>query len=280
MYLTTNQRTLRNEFTFSGIGLHSGEHVNVIVRPAPCDHGVRFVCGKIHQSIPALFDYVRSTLYATTLADGECSVGTVEHLLAAIFAHQIDNCTIEVDGPEIPILNGASIIFSKQILDVGTVEQGSVADVLTLPATSITHDHSYFTSKVNKNQLIISAGVKFDNLAQEHTCIVTPESFHREIAGCRTFVHKKDIDKLIQLGLIKGGSLDNAIVLDKGNIINPEHVRFSNDLARHKILDILGDFALCGKRIVGEVSIYKPGHTSNLHFIKQLTTGAAYESER
>ena len=162
-------------------------------------------------------------------------------------------------------------MFSTKILRAGIVQQNELAETVVLPDAKLEYNDSFILTKPNKDRLTITADVQFNNIAQQRTVVVDSETFHEEVAAACTFVYSDDINKLKQAGLIKGGSLDNAIVLDNsGEAINPQKLTYGDDIVRHKILDTIGDFAVYGKRITGDVFISRPGHTVNIHFIKEL----------
>lgn len=270
------QQTISKEFSFAGIGLHTGKTVNVTVAPADVDVGIKFIRTDIDAEVVATVDNVTSTDYATTLESNNASISTIEHLLAALFAHQVDNAIIYVNGPEVPLVDGCATFFSRHIVNAGIVEQSTGVSIIKLPNARFDYNGSYIITSPS-DEFTISAKIEFENVTQGFTLAVNPKSFRTKVARSKTFVHKNDIDKLKEMGLIKGGSLDNAVVLSDTGIINPENVVFENDMVRHKILDILGDFSLCRSRILGHIFIFRPGHTVNTHFIKKLLNGHTHD---
>lgn len=271
MYSTVCQQTLRQEIKFSGVGLHTGETVNVKLIPAVVDTGIKFVfVNNDFAEVQASLMNVKSTMYATAIENNYNSVSTIEHLLAALFVHHVDNCIIQIDGPEVPLMDGCAAFFSRCIIKVGTAEQAQNAEVFYLPDAEFEYNNSRIITKTNDKILRMTAEVDFKNMSQTTRFEIDQVTFHNKIARSKTFVHKNDINKLKKMGLIKGGSLDNAVVLSDSGIINPYNAVFDDDFARHKIIDMLGDFSLCGKRLLGEIYVYKPGHTVNIHFMKKL----------
>lgn len=271
MYSSCYQQTLNAEIKFSGTGLHTGELVHVRVTPAVFDTGIKFVfTNNNFAEVKASLTNVKSTLYATILEHDFNTIGTIEHLLGALFAHQVDNAIIYVDGPEIPLLDGSAAFFSKSIINAGVIEQSKKAKLFLLPNASFKVNDSEIITKSNSNKLRITAEIDFKGVRQQIGFDINQEIFHTKIARSKTFVHENDIAKLKKMGLIKGGTIDNAVVLSDQGIINPYNMTYENDMVRHKILDILGDFSLCGVRLLGEIYIFKPGHTVNTQFIRIL----------
>lgn len=273
--MDTKQHTLRCPINFAGIGLHTGEIGDITLTPAIPFTGVKFVFNDHAQThVAANLINVKSTSYATMLAHKSQTISTVEHLLAALYAHGVDNCLIYVSGSEIPILDGSAEIFSQKIVTAGVIAQDEDVETFMFPDARLDYNDSYIITKPNPSRFILSAHVTFNNIDQQKTLDVNEYSFHNEIAPSRTFVYSDDVVKLKSIGLIKGGSLDNAVVLDSdGQVINPQNSVFLDDIVRHKMLDVIGDFSLCGKRLYGEVFIYKPGHSVNTYFINKLVNG-------
>ena len=269
------QHTLRCPINFAGVGLHTGEIGDITLTPAVPFTGIKFVFNDAEQThVAATLSNVKSTSYATLLAYKNQSVSTVEHLLAALYAHNVNNCLIYVSGNEIPILDGSANLFSQKIVGAGIIAQDEDVSVFMFPEARIEYNDSYIITVPNPERFILSAHAEFKNISQQKTMAINEYSFHNEIAPAKTFVYSDDVVKLKAAGLIKGGSLDNACVLDAGgNVINPENSVFQDDIIRHKMLDVIGDFSLCGKRLFGEVFIYKPGHSVNTYFINKLVNG-------
>ncbi len=294
------QKTLSNSFELEGKGLHTGLNVHIKFLPAPADHGIRIkrVDLKGQPNIPALADYVTSTNRGTVLKRGEFQVGTIEHAMAALYAHKVDNCLIEVDAPEFPILDGSAIQYYEAIEKVGTkkiensereiyivqkkieyVDKESEAKIIILPDDEFSID-----VYVDYNSSVVAAQyASLDNL----------KDFGKEIASARTFVFVREIEPLLNMDLIKGGDLDNAIViydekvpqteLDKlSDLMNQPRsemnelgiigttLRYNNELARHKMLDVIGDISLIGKQIQGKVIAKYPGHRINTAAAKHI----------
>lgn len=294
------QQTLKGQFTVKGKGLHTGLEIEATFLPAPENHGYKFQRIDLEGQpvIDALAENVTSTNRGTVLERGEVKVSTVEHALAALYAAGIDNCLIQLNAPEMPILDGSASAYCKNIAEVGIAEQNADknfyiikqkievrddstgASIIALPDDNFSLDVMVdFNSKVLANQF-----ASLDNIAE----------FPNEISGCRTFVFVREIEPLVKANLIKGGDLDNAIVIydtpmaqeeldhiadimgsphkqvNDFGYINNKPLAFENEPARHKLLDVLGDMALIGRPIIGHVIATKPGHSLNTAFSKQI----------
>ena len=254
----TYQRTLARTVTISGIGLHSGARINMTLRPAEAGTGIIFhrIDGQQTVSIAAIADNVVDTRLATIIGQGDARVSTVEHLLATLSAYGIDNLHIDIDGPEVPILDGSSVPFTSLLETAGTRKLSAKRKFLVIR-------HPLTVTDGDKRINIIPSRfyrMTFD-IAFEHPCIpvqqrsikINAESFRRELAPARTFGFLRDVERLKAAGLARGGSLENAIVIDDERILNPEGLRFPDEFVRHKILDAIGDLSLLGYPILGHV---------------------------
>jgi len=267
------QRTLRQEVTFSGIGLHTGRHAVVRMRPAPRDTGIVFHRIDRMAVIRAHVGAVTDTAFATTLGSGTTKIRTVEHLLAALAGIGIDNLIIEVNGPEIPILDGSSTELVGIILQGGIAKQGKKMPYLRITKPIIMEDgHSEIAVAPYEGRRI-TYRIHFPHHLlgeQEFSIELNEETFIKEVAPARTFGFLKDIQYMMANGLAKGGSLSNAVILSDKGIMNPSGLRFKDEFVRHKILDSIGDFSLIGFPIYGHILATKAGHSTNLKFIKQV----------
>ena len=294
------QITLSAPFTFTGKGLHTGRQLTAEFCPAADNHGYKIQRTDLEGApvIDCLADYVVATNRGTVLGKGDVTVSTVEHALAALYASGIDNCLIKVDGPELPILDGSAQPFINAIAEVGTVEQKDdkeyyvvkhkieVADTASGSKIMILPDDEFSVEvKVNFNSPV---------LANQYASMEHVADFATEIAPARTFVFVREIEPLLAAGLIKGGDLDNAIViydspmdadrlreiaavvgvecptLESYGYINPTPLQFENEPARHKLLDVVGDIALIGRPLKGKVIATKPGHGINTRIAKDI----------
>ncbi|MBE9182004.1 UDP-3-O-acyl-N-acetylglucosamine deacetylase [Oculatella sp. LEGE 06141] len=271
--LADGQHTLAAPFERSGIGLHAGVLAQVRVLPAPVGHGRSFVRVDLPESppIPACIDRVRQTLLSTELAQGEASVRTVEHLLAALSGMGVDNARIEIDGPEVPLLDGSALKWVEAIAQAGIVPQPAPRSSFTLNEpiwVRSAHDDA-FVAALPAPELRFTYGIDFEVAAignQWHSWSPASEPFSTAIAPARTFGLAHQVEHLQQQGLIKGGSLENALVCGTDGWINPP-LRFSNEPARHKLLDLVGDLSLLGLFPLAHIIAYKASH----HLHTQLT---------
>ena len=273
------QRTLSNSIRASGVGLHSGEKVNMTLRPAAKDTGIIFRRLDIEpiQQIPALATSVIDTMLGTTIAKKNASVMTVEHILAAFAGLGIDNALIDLDGPEVPIMDGSSASFIFLIESAGIEEQNASKKFLRIKKNIRVEDGEKFAEFKPYNGYRISFEIDFDHpmIKSKLTKLSVDFStltFLKEISRARTFGFLKEIETLRSKNLALGGSLDNAIVFDDYRILNQDGLRYQDELVRHKILDVVGDLYLMGHILVGEFNGYKSGHELNNKLILKLYT--------
>jgi len=267
------QRTIKNETSFHGIGLHTGRYTTVRLKPASRDTGIVFYRTDKGTIIRANMASVIDTSFATTIGYDGTRIKTVEHLLAAATGLGIDNLLIEVDGPEIPILDGSSTELTGLILDAGIAKQGKKISYIKITRPVVYEDSHAHVMALPFDGTRISYSISFNHHVvghQELTVDLTEETFVREIAPARTFGFSREIEALRANGLAKGGSLDNAIVVGDEGILNSSGLRFSDEFVRHKILDTIGDISLIGFPIQGHLLLEKAGHTANLRFLKKL----------
>jgi UDP-3-O-[3-hydroxymyristoyl] N-acetylglucosamine deacetylase len=280
------QRTLKRPVACEGVGLHSGARVNLQILPASADHGISFVrtdlAGK--PSIPARAEFVVDTSLATTLGRGAAKVGTVEHLMAALAGLGIDNARIEVDGPEVPIMDGSAAPFAELLREAGVRRQDKPKSFLVIRrAVSVAAGDKRATLEPS-NRFKVDCTIDFKHPLihdQAYRLEFTDDTFAREVARARTFGFLRDVEKLQSLGLARGGSLQNAIVVDDFNILNPEGLRFPDEFVRHKLLDALGDMSLLGLPVLGHLTVIKSGHQLNHKLVtKVLSDPSNYEVVR
>ncbi|MCU0794410.1 MAG: bifunctional UDP-3-O-[3-hydroxymyristoyl] N-acetylglucosamine deacetylase/3-hydroxyacyl-ACP dehydratase [Akkermansiaceae bacterium] len=262
------QHTLAGSATLEGTSLHTGAKVTLTLKPAPENHGFKFRRIDIPDQpfIDADVDKVQTVERATTLAEGSVKVHTVEHVLSALCGMGVDNAIIEMDANEPPIGDGSSAPFVELIKKAGIVAQSAPRRVWEIrePIHLETGDGSLLTVVPCKTFRVSVTNVGPDGrFAQYFSSEVTPETYEKEIAPARTFVYYEDVKPLLDKGLIKGGSLENAVVVRGDQVMSKEAVRFPNEFARHKALDVIGDLMLSGKRILGHVICVKPGHGPN-----------------
>lgn len=274
---TTRQQTLAQEFTRSGVGLHTGESVQVRVLPAPERSGRCFVRTDLSDSpeIPARIEAVSQTQLSTELRRGEATVRTIEHLLAALVGMGVDNARIELNGPELPLLDGSALEWVQGIAEAGTIAQDASRTALSLTEPVWVRSGDAFVAALPASELRFSYGIDFDLAAignQWHSWAVSqPSDFAQEIAPARTFGLAHQIDYLRMQGLIKGGSLENALVCGAEGWLNPP-LRFVNEPVRHKLLDLIGDLSLLGALPTAHFLAYKASHTLHTQLVQSLCT--------
>ena len=298
--MSDKQRTIKHAVSISGVGLHTGEKVTLTFNPAPENHWYKFQRVDLDNkpTIDADVDLVVDTSRGTTLEQNGARVHTTEHVLAALVGLKIDNCLIQVTGPEMPIMDGSSIKFMELLEQAGIVEQTAERDYFVL-----TQNLSYEDSvkkvemlAVPQDDFRVTVMVDYGSevLGTQHASMYKIDDFKTEIAPCRTFVFLRELEALLANNLIKGGDLDNAIVLvdsdlpeekldhlrkvfNKPNVqvkgrgvLNNTKLHFYNEPARHKLLDIVGDLALIGKPLKIHVLAARPGHAGNIDFAKKI----------
>ena len=268
------QTTLAAEASYTGIGLHSGREVHMVLKPAPADTGLVFVRTDLEgqPKIHATASNVTSTMRATTVEENGCKVFTIEHLMSAFHALRIDNCYIEIDAEEPPVADGSSLAFFQKMKDAGVKELAAERKEIVIDKVYRIDDEESnrfvmvlpydgfrvsFTS-VNPHKLI---GVQYENFE------ISPELYEREIAPARTIAYEQEIEALRSMGLGLGGTLESVIVYNDEGWLNPLH--FEDELVRHKILDVIGDLRLAGP-IRGHVIAVASGHALNTNLAKKL----------
>lgn len=267
------QRTLRQEITFSGIGLHTGRQTSVRLKPAPRDTGIIFHRIDRMMVIRAHVGAITDTAFATTIGNDNIKIKTVEHLLSAFAGLGIDNVIVEVNGPEIPIMDGSSTELVGIILRAGIAKQGKKMPYMRIIKPFIMEDSHSEIAIFPYEGRKITYRIHFNHhlLGEQHLSIdLTEETFIKEIAPARTFGFLKDVRYMVANGLAKGGSLNNAIILGDNGILNSSGLRFKDEFVRHKILDSIGDFSLLGFPVYGHIFADKAGHSTNIKFIKRL----------
>ena len=269
-----NQQTLNRPASFSGIGLHSGNRVNMTILPAPANSGVRFrrvdLDGK--PEIEARVENVSETNRSTTLAKGNVKVHTVEHVLAALAGYGIDNAVVELDANEPPIADGSSREFCKIIQAAGIVPLVEKREYFT-PTEPIELHLGETTMTLfpdEKFKITCTSADKQGRFTQFYSTEVTPQTWEKELAHARTFCFFEEIEFLFKNGLIKGGSLENAVVIRDDAVLTTEPLRYREEFVRHKMLDIIGDLSLLGRPIRGHVIAVRPGHAANAELVKKM----------
>lgn len=270
-----HQYTLAKSASLTGTSLHTGEKVTLTLRPAPANHGLKFrrIDLKDEPFIDADVAKVKMVERATTLAEGSVKVHTVEHVISALVGLGVDNAIIEMDANEPPIGDGSARPFVECIKKAGLLKQPELRKVFEVraPIHREMPNGSLITIVPDKKFRVSCTQVgPGGQMTQFLSLEITPEIYEKEIAPARTFVFYEDVKPLLDKGLIKGGSLENAVVIRDGATMSKEPLRFADEFVRHKILDIIGDLALTGKRFMGHVIAVKPGHSSNTDMATQL----------
>jgi len=269
-----NQQTLNRSASFSGIGLHSGNRVNMTIHPAPANSGVRFrrvdLEGK--PEIEARVENVSETNRSTTIAKGNVKIHTVEHVLAALAGYGIDNAIIELDANEPPIADGSSREFCKIILGAGISVLAEKREFYTptepIELRSGETVMTLFPAETFK--ITCTSADKQGRFTQFYSTEVTPQTWEKELSHARTFCFFEEIEYLIKNGLIKGGSLENAVVIRDDAVLTTEPLRYAEEFVRHKMLDILGDLSLAGRPVRGHLIAVKPSHGANCEFARLI----------
>ena len=307
--MQTKQQTLAGPISFSGKGLHTGVTVNMTVHPATDNHGIVFRRIDLEDtpSVPALCEYVTDTSRGTTIEKGTAKVSTIEHIISALWTMGVDNALIDIDGPETPIMDGSAREYVEKIQLTGLVEQKAARkyyevtekQVYTIP------DKGVAIIIYPDDEFTVSVHIDFNSkvVGNQYATLDMYSKYTEDIAPCRTFCFLHELEPLLKMNLIKGGDLDNAIVVVEnpvsdeqlehlkqvfnkddirvtGGYLNNLELRASNELARHKLLDLLGDFALLGMRIKGRVWASRPGHYANTEFMKQLLVSIRRDGEK
>ena len=271
------QQTIAKELKIEGVGLHSGIKSTLILKPSEINTGIVFVRTDVADanSISATFDKVIDTKNCTCIGyDKTNMVSTIEHLMAALYIMQIDNVVVEIDGPEMPIIDGSAQTFLQKLQDTGVIKQNAPRKYIkVLQKVEVVDDKENKVVLEPADDLYINFVIEFPSKIvgrQEFDGVINQEIFAKEIAPCRTFCEKYQIDYLQSIGLIKGGSLENAVVLDGETILNPEGFKVKNECVNHKVLDAIGDMYTAGYPILGKLTAYKTGHYHNNLILKSL----------
>jgi UDP-3-O-[3-hydroxymyristoyl] N-acetylglucosamine deacetylase len=273
------QNTLASSVTFEGIGTHSAQSITMTIHPAEANTGIVFARTDLADEphlIPARWDHVTDTMGCTKISSNDgVSVATIEHIMAALYACEIDNAYIEISGPEVPIMDGSSDVFMKPLMDAGVFQLDAPRRTIEILKTVIVRDQSDSWVSISPHaDFFIDCEHHFagrvDFPAQRFTGIMSPTAFRQDIAAARTFGFADDLVKLHSLGLALGSSLDNAIGIKDGKILNPEGLRFDNEFVRHKVLDVIGDLYTAGAPIQGAIRGTRTGHSMMNQLLRAL----------
>jgi UDP-3-O-[3-hydroxymyristoyl] N-acetylglucosamine deacetylase len=267
------QRTLRRAISCVGIGLHSGNKVQLSLKPAPADFGIRFRRTDLgDHEVPANVQHLAGIQLATALSRNEVSVETVEHPLAALVSMSIDNVLIELNSPEVPIMDGSAAPFIYLVQEAGVKQQASPRRYLKIVRPIALSRGDKRIALYPSDHFKVTYSISYDHPLLRHqsrTIRITEESFIEDIAPARTFTFLKDVEMLRQNGLALGGSLENAIVLGETGVLN-NALRFEDEFVRHKILDAVGDLALVGHPVIGHLVAHRAGHALHTEFAGKI----------
>lgn len=270
------QQTIAEKVSCTGVGLHSGAPAQLVLHPARAGEGIAFVRtdARTPVEVPARSSEVSSTQLATTLGRGDASVRTVEHLLSALYGLGIDNVRIEVDGPELPVMDGSAAPFVYLIRSAGVFRQRERRRALRIRRAIEVRDGDRRIRVEPARELRVSYAVDFEHPAirRQEICLapLDAERFDREISAARTFGFLRDVRALWSAGLARGGSLDNTVVLDETRVVNPQGLRWPDEFVRHKVLDLCGDLALLGLPLIGHVHVERGGHALHQRLVAAI----------
>jgi UDP-3-O-[3-hydroxymyristoyl] N-acetylglucosamine deacetylase len=281
--VSRSQTTLRTSVSIEGVGLHSGHPVRARFRPAPAGHGIVFRrMDRRGARIPARVDSASTFDYATTLSSGGVSVGTVEHVLSAAYGEGLDNCMIELDGPEVPIVDGSALPFVRLFHAAGFERLDvAVERLLVSEPVEVSRDGRGVSFRPDGPGLTITYEIDFPHPVvghQELTVAIRPEEYSTRIAPARTFGFARDVEAMRARGLARGGSLHNAVVLDDTGVLSGP-LRFRDEFVRHKVLDLVGDLALLGAVLDGHIHARRAGHALHIEFARALAAASFRKAE-
>jgi UDP-3-O-[3-hydroxymyristoyl] N-acetylglucosamine deacetylase len=276
-FIGSRQTTLARQIELKGTGVHSGAPVSLVLHPAEADVGLRFLVskrGRIISEITASVENVKNLTLCTVIGDDSgVTVGTVEHLLAALRGLAIDNCFIEIDSKEVPIMDGSSAAFVEAIDEVGVRELAAARKFLKVLKTVRVEEDGCWGELSPHTGFYLDVEIEFDTPVigrQRMAWEMTPGVFRNELSRARTFGFMSDVEKLWKAGLALGASLENSIAIGDGQIMNKEGLRYSKEFVRHKMLDAVGDLALSGFPLLGSYRSVRGGHRLNAHVLKAL----------
>ena len=307
--MSCKQKTLTSPITFKGKGLHTGLNVTMTINPADENTGIVFKRIDLADApqLPALSDYVTDTSRGTTIEKNGVKVSTIEHVMAALWGSGVDNALIEIDAPETPIMDGSAREYVQKIAEVGLCEQNADRQYYEVPEKTVFSipEKGVEIMIYPDDEFSISLHIDYNSkvLGNQYATFKPGVDFAKEIAPCRTFVFLHELEPLLNLNLIKGGDLDNAIVVVEKEVSDQEverlskifnkkdikvtsgylnnlELRFSNETARHKLLDMIGDFALLGVRLKGRILALRPGHFANTETVKMLKKDMRHAANR
>ncbi len=271
------QHTLAGPAIFAGIGLHTGEHVRVAIRPAAIDAGITFVRTDVRDrdnAVPVSAEAVSQTRLGTVIRNAaDTTVSTIEHLMAALAALNVDNATIELDGPEVPIMDGSAEPFVQIIDRAGRRRQEAARRYIEIVGAVRVDEDDKYATLTPSDQFEVAFEIAFASNAigrQRVDLVVDEDSFREELSECRTFGFLREVEALRAIGLARGGSMENAVVIDGDRVLNPEGLRRPDEFVRHKALDAVGDLYVLGMPILGRFEGVLAGHGVNNALVRAL----------
>ncbi len=271
----TMQKTIARPVSCSGVGVHSGKQVNLTVKPAPANHGIRFARTDLPSQpcVHARFNKVVDTSLATVIGNEGFIVSTIEHLMASFAGMAIDNALVEVDSHELPIMDGSAGPFTRMLKSAG-IETQDIPRVFFIVQEPIElAADGKFVGVYPASDFRITCTIEYDHpliQTQTYSAVIAPDRFEHEIANARTFGFLHEVEYLQKFGLAQGGTLENALVIDGDGVMNKDGLRFKDEFVRHKILDCIGDFSLLGLPLVGHVVAKRSGHNFNHAFMEKF----------
>ena len=270
-----SQRTIKQPVNCTGIGLHSGKKVNLTIKPAPVNHGIKFIRTDLlnNPGITAHFNQVVDTSLATVIGSGGCIVSTIEHLMASFAGFSIDNALVELDAYEVPVMDGSAGPFIEMIKKAGIKKQSAPRHFFLIKKPIVLEDGDKSVCVYPSNTFKITYTIEFNHpliKKQTYSIDLSDKIFESTISKARTFGFLHEVEYMKRYGLALGGSLENAVVIDKDTIVNEDGLRFKNEFVRHKILDCLGDFSLLGMPVLGHLIVVKSGHAFNHAFLEKF----------
>lgn len=276
------QHTLAGPAIFAGIGLHTGEHVRVAIRPAAPDHGIVFIRTDVRDrdnAVPVSAEAVSQTRLGTVIRNNaDTTVSTIEHLMAALAALNVDNVVIELDGPEVPIMDGSAEPFVQIIDRAGRRRQEAARRYIEIVDTVRVDEDDKYATLSPSDQFEVAFEIAFASNAigrQRVDLVVDEDSFREELSECRTFGFLREVEALRAIGLARGGSMENAVVIDGDRVLNPEGLRRPDEFVRHKALDAVGDLYVLGMPILGRFEGVLAGHGVNNALVRALIANPA-----
>jgi len=270
------QRTIDKEARCSGVGVHSGKQVNLTVKPAPINHGIKFMRVDLpnHPYVSARFNKVVDTSLATVIGEDGFIISTIEHLMSALAGLGIDNAMVEVDNYELPIMDGSALPYVNMLKSAGIQTQSAPRHFFVVQEPVELEEKGKFVGIYPAPYFRITCTIEYSHCplirTQTQDQIVTPGVFEKQIAPARTFGFLQEVETMKKFGLGQGGSLDNAVVIDQDKVLNPDGLRFKDEFVRHKMLDCVGDFSLIGLPIMGHVVARCSGHAFNHAFLERF----------